>query len=86
MDRLGLVDHLQGGFGGAAGADVALRMVQAEAAAAAASAAQQLLSRQTPEEPRSWWKLLPKPAVFDHNSVRLRFQRGESGAGVSSST
>ena len=59
----------QGGFGGAAGADVTLRMVQAaEAAVAAASAAQQLLSRQTPEEPRSWWKLLPKPAVFDHSS------------------
>ena len=53
----------QGGFGGAAGADVTLRMVQA-----AEAAAQQLLFRQTPEEPRSWWKLLPKSAVFDHSS------------------
>ena len=51
------------------GAEVALRMVHAaESAAAAANAAQQLLSRQQPEEPRSWWKLLPKPAVFDHSS------------------
>ena len=50
-------------------AEVALRMVHAaESAAAAANAAQQLLSRQQPEEPRSWWKLLPKPSDFDHSS------------------
>jgi len=51
------------------GADVALRMVQAaESAAAAATAAQNLLSRHGGEESKSWWKLLPKPPVFDHGS------------------
>ena len=44
-------------------------MVQAaESAAAAAQAAQALLSRQAGDESRSWWKLLPKPQVFDHST------------------
>ena len=44
-------------------------MVQAaESAAAAAQAAQAMLSRQTGDESRSWWELLPKPQVFDHST------------------
>ena len=46
---------------------VAVRMVAAaEQAAAAANAATQALARRETEEGKSWWKLLPKPPVFDH--------------------
>ena len=49
--------------------NVAMRMVAAaEAAAEAARAATNLASRSTSDENKSWWKLLPKPSVFDHST------------------
>ena len=49
--------------------NVAMRMVAAaEAAAEAARAATSLASRSTSDENKSWWKLLPKPSVFDHST------------------
>ena len=58
--------------GGIDGAALAMRMVQAaEAAAAAAQATSQLVGRQSAEDGKSWWKLLPKPPVFDYSSREL---------------
>ena len=55
--------------GGADGMALAMRMVAAaEAAAAAAEATSRALERQPADEGKSWWKLLPKPPVFDHGS------------------
>ena len=49
------------------GLAVAMRMVAAaEQAAAAANAATQALARRETDDGKSWWKLLPKPPVFDH--------------------
>ena len=57
------------------GSEVAQRMVLAvEAAAAAAQAATRAVERaqsspsSSGEESKSWWKLLPKPPVYDHSS------------------
>lgn len=57
------------------GSDVVQRMVMAvEAAVAAAQAATRAVemaqssSHAGGEENRSWWKLLPKPPVYDHSS------------------
>eukprot|EP00435_Cladocopium_sp_Y103_P024696 s2951_g6.t1 len=57
------------------GADVAQRMVAAvEAAAAAAQAATQAVqsaqsaARSSGDDAKQWWRLLPKPPVFDHGS------------------
>ena len=56
----------QTGMGGLDGIEIARRMVLAtESAAAAAQAAVQAASRSS-DESRAWWKLLPKPALFDH--------------------
>ena len=56
--------------GGGMDVNVAMRMVAAaEAAAEAARAATNLASRSTSEDQgKSWWKLLPRPPVFDHSS------------------
>lgn len=56
--------------GGFMDVNVAMRMVAAaEAAAEAARAATNLASRSTSEDQgKSWWKLLPRPPVFDHSS------------------
>ena len=56
--------------GGVMDVNVAMRMVAAaEAAAEAARAATNLASRSTSEDQgKSWWKLLPRPPVFDHSS------------------
>ena len=64
---------LAGGEGSPAqavdGLAVAMRMMAAaEQAAAAANAATQALSRQDGDEAKSWWKLLPKLPVFDHQT------------------
>lgn len=52
------------------GATIALRMVAAaEAAASAAQAATDAVGRMRPrdsDDGKSWWRLLPKHAVFDH--------------------
>ena len=56
--------------GGFMDVNVAMRMVAAaEAAAEAARAATNLASRSTSEDQgKSWWKLFPRPPVFDHSS------------------
>jgi hypothetical protein len=56
--------------GGVMDLNVAMRMVAAaEAAAEAARAATNLASRSASEDQgKSWWKLLPRPPVFDHSS------------------
>jgi hypothetical protein len=51
------------------GVEIARRMLLAtEAAAAAAQAAVNAASRSTgsSDDSKAWWKLSPKPAVFDH--------------------
>ena len=56
--------------GGLMDVNVAMRTVAAaEAAGEAARAATNLASRSTSDDQgKSWWKLLPKPPVFDHSS------------------
>ena len=57
------------GMGGLDGVGIARRMMLAtQSAAAAAQAAIQAASRSggSSAESKAWWKLLPKPALFDH--------------------
>ena len=57
------------GMGGLDGVEIARRMMLAtESAAAAAQAAVQAASKSSgsSDESKAWWKLLPKPALFDH--------------------
>jgi hypothetical protein len=59
--------------------NVAMRMVAAaEAAAEAARAATNLASRSASEDQgKSWWKLLPRPPVFDQLLKGVRDSRLE---------
>ena len=58
-----------GGTAGVEAAALSMRLVAAaEAAAEAAKAATALASRSSADDNRSWWKLLPKPQVFDHST------------------
>lgn len=60
------------------GLAVAMRMVTAaEQVAAAANAATQALARRETEEGKSWWKLLPKPPVFDHATGEAEIGAGK---------
>lgn len=72
------------------GMELARRMVEAaEAAARAAEATSLAVQAQASQaqgrvDDRSWWKLLPKPAAFDHASRSRRSQLGKNGRGRSS--
>ena len=65
----GPAEGSQGGQPQVDGMALAMRMVAAaESAAAAAEATSRAVARQTAEDGKSWWKLLPKPPVFDHGT------------------
>ena len=62
-----------GGTAGVEAAALSMRLVAAaEAAAEAARAATALASRSSADDNRSWWKLLPKPQVFDTIHEKLK--------------